>query len=153
MDLLKSQFERLQKQLSGLNASQRMLTAALAAIMVITVIWWGRYAGEAENVTLLNQSFSPADLGRIQERLDQKGIRFSISGDKLLVPADRRMEILADLTYARLMPHNTSEGFDSLLKQMSPFDAEDKQAKLWNHGKEQLTNSPPFAPICTNISY
>src|SRR5437588_7887398 len=112
MDLLKIQFERLQKQLAGLNASQKMLTAALAAIMVITVVWWGKYAGEAEMVPLLNQSFSANDMGRIQERLDQKGIHFTVAGDKLMVPADRRMEILSDLTYSRLMPHSTQEGFE-----------------------------------------
>jgi flagellar biosynthesis/type III secretory pathway M-ring protein FliF/YscJ len=138
MDLLKAQLDRLQKQLVGLNATQKMLTAALAAIMVITVIWWGKYAGEAETVPLLNQSFSPSDLGRIEERLDQKGIHYTVAGDKLMVPADRRMEILSDLTYSRLMPHNTQEGFDAMLKQMSPFDPQEKQAKLWNHGKELL---------------
>ena len=138
MDLLKAQLDRLQKQLAGLNATQKMLTAALAAIMVITVVWWGKYAGEAEMVPLLNQTFSPADLGRIEERLDQRGIHYSVSGEKIMLPADRRMEVLSDLTYSRLMPHNTQQGFDEMLKQMSPFDPEDKQAKLWNHGKEML---------------
>jgi flagellar biosynthesis/type III secretory pathway M-ring protein FliF/YscJ len=138
MDLLKAQLDRIQKQLGGLSATQKMLTAALTAIMVITVVWWGRYAGEAEMVPLLNQSFTASDLGRIQGRLDEKGIKFTTSADKLLVPADRRMEILSDLTYSRLMPHSTQEGFDSMLKQMSPFDPEDKQAKLWNHSKEML---------------
>ena len=138
MDLLKVQLERLQKQLAGLTATQRMLTAALAAIMIITVVWWGKYAGESETVPLLNQSFSASDLGRIEERLDQKGIHYTVSGDKLMGPADRRMEILSDLTYSRVMPRNTQEGFESMLKQMSPFDPEDKQNKLWNHGKEVL---------------
>jgi flagellar biosynthesis/type III secretory pathway M-ring protein FliF/YscJ len=138
MDLLKAQLDRIQKQLGGLSATQKMLTAALTAIMVITVVWWGRYAGEAEMVPLLNQSFTTSDLGRIQGRLDEKGIKYTTSADKLLVPSDRRMEILSDLTYSRLMPHSTQEGFDSMLKQMSPFDPEDKQAKLWNHSKEML---------------
>ena len=138
MDLLKAQLERIQNQLAGLTATQKMLAAALTAIMVITVVWWGKYAGEAEMVPLLNQSFSPADLGRIQERLDEKGIHYTVLSDKLSVPADRRMEILSDLTYSRLMPRSTQEGFDSMLKQMSPFDPEDKQTKLWNHSKELL---------------
>lgn len=138
MDLLKSQLERIQKQLAGLNASQKMLIAALAAIMVITVVWWGKYAGEAEMVPLLNQSFSATDLGRIQDKLQNESINFTVSGDKLLVPADRRMQILSELTYARLMPHNTQEGFDSIVKEMSPFDSEDKQQKIWNHGKESV---------------
>ena len=138
MDLLKAQLERLQKQFAGLTATQKMLAAALTAIMVITVVWWGKYAGEAEMVPLLNQSFSTEELGRIQQRLDEKGIHYTVLSDKVSVPADRRMEILSDLTYSRLMPRSTQEGFDAMLKQMSPFDPEDKQAKLWNHSKELL---------------
>ncbi len=42
MDLLKAQFDRISKQLSELSSSQKMLTAALVAIMVMTLIWWGR---------------------------------------------------------------------------------------------------------------
>ena len=138
MDLLKAQLDRIQKQLAGLSASQKMLVAALAAIMVITVVWWGKYAGEAEMVPLLNQSFSAGDLGRIQDGLSNKGISFAVSGDKLLVPADRRMEALSYLTYSRLMPHDTQAGFDSIVKEMSPFDSQEKQQKIWNHGKESI---------------
>jgi flagellar biosynthesis/type III secretory pathway M-ring protein FliF/YscJ len=138
MDLLKTQLERIQKQLAGLNASQKMLVAALAAIMVITVVWWGKYAGEAEMVPLLNQSFSATDLGRIQDKLTNQGIAFTVSGDKLLVPADKRMQILSELTYARLMPHDTAQGFDSIVKEMSPFDSENKQQRIWNHGTEAV---------------
>lgn len=136
MDLLKTQLERIQKQLAGLSASQKMLVASLAAIMVITVVWWGKYAGEAEMVPLLNQSFSANDLGPIQDRLTAKGVSFTINADKILVPADRRMEILSDLTYARVMPHNMQAGFDEIVKEMSPFDSNEKQQKIWNHGKE-----------------
>lgn len=137
MDLLKTQLERIQKQLAGLNASQKMLVAALAAIMVITVVWWGKYAGDAEMIPLLpQQSLSVGDMGPIQDRLSTKGIPFTVSGDKVLVPADRRMEILADLTYARAMPRNMQVGFDEIVKQMSPFDSQDKQQRIWNHGKE-----------------
>jgi flagellar biosynthesis/type III secretory pathway M-ring protein FliF/YscJ len=87
-------------------------------------------------VPLLNQSFSANDLGQIQNHLGEKGVAFTVSGDKLLVPADRRMEILSDLTYLRLMPHNTQKGFEEIAKDMSPFDSENKQQKIWNHGKE-----------------
>ena len=138
MDFLKSQFDRIQRQLAGLSATQKMLTASLVAIMVITVVWWGRYAGESEMVPLLDQSFSTDDLGRIQLRLDAKGVRYSTSGEKILVPAERRMEVLSDLTYARMMPRNTQAGFDEIIKQMSPFDSNEKQEKIWNHGKELL---------------
>ena len=48
MDLLKKQLEKIQQQLAGLSASQKMLTASLVAIMVMTFVWWGRYASTSE---------------------------------------------------------------------------------------------------------
>ena len=59
MDFVKAQFDKIKEQLAGLNASQRMLAASLAVIMVMTLLWWSRYAGTSEMEDLL-----PQDLGR-----------------------------------------------------------------------------------------
>lgn len=135
MDFIKAQLERIQQQLNGLNASQKMLTAALVAIMLLTVVWWGKYAGEAELVPLINQSLAPADIGHMQDALAAKGIVNQVTGDKILVHADRRMEALSALTFARAMPH-VDDGFKDLLTQMNPFDSVTKDEKLWNHHKQ-----------------
>ena len=66
MDFVKNQIQRIQQQLAGLTASQRMLTAALVVIMVMTLLYWGRTAGTAEMTPLLEQSFTQNDLGAIQ---------------------------------------------------------------------------------------
>ena len=137
MDFLKPQFERIQRQLAALTATQKMLTASLVAIMVITVLWWGKYAGEPELVSLLSQPLATQDLGAIQERLTNQHVRFTTEGDKVMVPADQRIAILADLTYNRKMPANTSAAFDDIIKQISPWDSENKQERIWNHGKER----------------
>ncbi|HXE53600.1 MAG TPA: flagellar M-ring protein FliF C-terminal domain-containing protein [Tepidisphaeraceae bacterium] len=138
MDFIKSQLDRIQQQLAGLNATQKMLTAALAAIMVITVIWWGKYASEAEMVPLLNQSLSTNDLGRIQERLEMKQIKYTPSGDRILVPAQQRIAILSDLTFSRLLPQNTQSGIDDIISKMNPFDSASKTDKMWNGHKEDV---------------
>jgi len=137
MDFIKAQLDRIQQQLNGLNASQKMLTAALVTIMLITVVWWGRYAGEAEMVPLLNQSLSAADIGRMQDALAGKGMTSQVVGDKLLVHADRRIEALSTLTFARAMPR-VDDGFKDLLTQMNPFDSVSKDEKLWNHHKQSF---------------
>ena len=138
MDFLKAQLDRIQAQLTALTATQKMLTASLLAIMVITIVLWGRYAGEAEMAPLLDQSFSPAEVGQIQQHLHDRNIRISVAGDKIIVPADQRMSILADLTYRRMMPSNTSSGFDEIIRQISPWDSEEKEGRIWNHGKEAV---------------
>src|ERR1700751_4598972 len=104
MDLLKAQLDRIQQQLSGLTPSQKMLTGALVAIMVMTLVWWGRYAGEPEMEPVFNSAVSPDDLERITTELTAKGIKYAVSGDKVLVPADRRVEAFAALSYSRMVP-------------------------------------------------
>ena len=73
MDLFKSQFDRIVQQLSALTPSQKMLTAATVAIMVMTLVWWGRYAGEPEMEPLLPQAISADELPRVEMELDAEG--------------------------------------------------------------------------------
>src|SRR3954471_9396985 len=97
MEFVKSQFDRIQRQLNGLSASQKMLTGALVAIMVMTLMMWGRYAGEAEFVPVLEQALSQDELSRITTELSAKGITYKTEGAKLLVPEDRRVEAIAHI--------------------------------------------------------
>jgi flagellar biosynthesis/type III secretory pathway M-ring protein FliF/YscJ len=137
MDLLKAQLDRLSRQLSGLSASQKMLTAALVAIMAMTLVWWGKYAGDPEMEPVLDQSFSAPQIEQISANLASRGIRYSVSGDRILVPTDRKYEVLAALSLAHLMPRDTSSGFDDMLKSASnPFNPDTVNQKLFNHGKE-----------------
>src|SRR3954468_8828677 len=101
MDFVKSQFDRIQRQLNGLSASQKMLTAALVAIMVMTLMMWGRYAGEAEFVPVLDQALSQDELSRITDELTSKGIAHKVEAGRLMVPEDRRMEALAHIGYGQ----------------------------------------------------
>src|SRR5580704_12988645 len=111
MDLFKAQIERIQKQLSALTPSQKMLTAAMVAIVAMTLVWWGRYAGEPEMEPLLPQAISADELPRVEMELDAKGIKHVMSGDKILVPADRRVEAVAGLMYSHVLPRNAKDGF------------------------------------------
>src|SRR5436190_9466663 len=137
MDFLKNQAQKIQQQLAGLTASQKMLTAALVVIMVMTLLYWGRYAGTAEMEPLLDQAFNPQDVSRITAQLKAKGISYSVSGpDRILVSADRKMEALADLAYARLLPRNTETGFDQMVAKLSPWASAGERDALYNRGKE-----------------
>ena len=70
METLRAQLLKIQQQLSGLTVSQKMLTASLVAIMVMTIVWWARYAGTAEMEPVLDQSLSASDMGQIKAALD-----------------------------------------------------------------------------------
>lgn len=136
MDLFKAQLERIQKQLSSLTPSQKMLTVAMVAIVVMTLVWWGHYAGEPEMEPLLPQAISSDELPRVEMELDAKGIKHTMSGDRLLVPADRKVEAVASLMYAHALPRNAKDGFDEVLKNINPFMSQSQSDKVWNRGKE-----------------
>ncbi len=138
MDLLKTQLDRIQKQLASLSASQKMLTAALVAIMVMTLVWWGRYAGEAEMEPVLNQSMSQEELASAVQELGARGIRYTTTGDRLLVPADRKIEAYAALSYSHAMPRDTKTGFEDMVSKMTPWDPVDKSQIMFNRGKEVM---------------
>jgi len=138
MDFLKSQLDRIQLQLNGLSATQKMLTASLVAIMVLTVMWWGKFASTPVMEPLLNQSFSPDDISRITMQLESKRVDYTVSGDKILIPADRKFEVLADLGYARLLPQDTKTGFDEMVNKMTAWDPQAKTEMFMNHGKETM---------------
>ena len=73
MDFIKAQLERLGKKLEGLTASQKMLAGAMVAIMVMTLLLWGRYASNPEMEAVLDQAMSAEDIGRIKTFLSARG--------------------------------------------------------------------------------
>jgi flagellar biosynthesis/type III secretory pathway M-ring protein FliF/YscJ len=141
MDFLKNQFQRIQQQLSGLTATQKMLTGALVAIMVMTLLYWGRYAGTADMEPLFDQTLSASDLGNVQNRLALKGVKTTTgSGGQILVPSDRKMEILADLAYAKAMPRISDSGFEQMLVKLSPWASATERDAVYNRAKEITTS-------------
>lgn len=140
MDLLKAQAQRILQQLSGLSASQRMLAAALVVIMVMTLLYWGRYASESAYVPLLDQSFSQDELATILPRLQSMGAK--PEGDRIVIPSDNRFAALAILSQDELLPRDTSVGFEKLAQSLiSPWDSQKlTDAKLGNIGDRVLSN-------------
>src|SRR5947209_11199995 len=108
MDFLKSQSGRLQQQFSQLTPSQKMLSVSLVIIMGMTLVWWGRYAGQPEMEPMLDQSLSAEDLARVTTDLRARGIPFIPDGSRVLVPADRKYEILGSLMYQEIIPRDSS---------------------------------------------
>lgn len=136
MDFFKTQFDRIQQQLAGLTPSQKMLSAALVTIMVMTLWWWGNYAGKPEFEPLLDQTLTQEDIGRIGVQLTAAGIEHKVIDSKIAVPAEKKVQALANLGYANMLPKSTSSGFDEMIKQLTAWDGQDRQNAIFNHGKE-----------------
>src|SRR3712207_1348762 len=109
MDFLKSQFERIQQQLTGLTPSQKMLSASLVTIMVMTLWLSGRYAAAPEMEPLLSQALGDDEITRIGSQLTAAGIKHTVGPDRrLLVPADRKIQALANLASVNALPKDFS---------------------------------------------
>jgi flagellar M-ring protein FliF len=139
MDTLKKQLERIQQQLAGLSASQKMLTASLLAIMVMTFLWWGRYAANTEMEDVFNQSLTGEDMQNIKRVLTTEGIRFEPAGDRIRVPSDKKDYAVAALAYAQVVPKNSSGSFDDFMGKISPFTPPQMGDKMINEfGQNRL---------------
>ncbi len=136
MDAFKAQFERIKQQLAALTATQKMLVAALVAVMVLTMLYWGKYAGNAEMVAVLDQALSAEDIGAIDRNLTISNIPHQVENSKVLVPADRKTEILADLMYAELLPQDTHSAFELMSKQLNPFSTASERDAVYNRATQ-----------------
>jgi len=136
MDFLKSQFDRIQAQISALTPTQKMLTGTLVAIMVMTLMWWSRYAGTAEMEPVLNQALTQEDMTRMEATLAEKNIEYKEASDRLLVPTERKREALSVLGFNGVLPKDTASGFDEEIKQLSPWDGVGRQNAVYNRAKE-----------------
>jgi flagellar biosynthesis/type III secretory pathway M-ring protein FliF/YscJ len=138
MDAIKEQLAKITQQLGGLSASQKMLAASLVAIIVMTMIWWARYAGVAEMEPVFDHTFAQADQGQVISALSRAGISARIIADRIMVPADRKLEAVAALAYADALPSNASAAWDEMFKQMSPWDSSAKTHLLQNNMRERM---------------
>jgi flagellar biosynthesis/type III secretory pathway M-ring protein FliF/YscJ len=136
METLKQQLQRIQEQLGGLSASQKMLTMSLVAIMVMTIVWWGRYAGHAEMVPLLDQPISGDDAAQLTQAVRAAGINVRIVGDRVMVPSERQEDALAAAGWARALPSNSKSGFDEMIQKIGPFETETKTEAMLNRARE-----------------
>jgi len=138
MDLFKTQFDRIARQLGGLTPSQKMLTATLVAIMIMTLIWWGHYAAEPEYESLLSGTGTPEEMVKAHDTLKEHGINSTLSGDKLSVPADQKLQAYSILAYSKALPRGSKDVFDDILKSVNPLQSQSVTDKMWIHGRELL---------------
>src|SRR3954464_7011451 len=137
MDFLRNQLIKLREQLAGLTPSQRMLAGSLAVIMVMSLLWWSRYAGTAEMEDVIGQDFSAEDITRVTVQIASHNIPYRVVGNRVQVATDRKFEVLAILTYEQLMPHDTASGFDEIIAKMdSPWNTDKKQDEMFKRAKE-----------------
>src|SRR5688500_14488515 len=123
---LRQQLNRISEQLGGLSASQKMLTVCLVTIMMVTLVWWGRYAATPEMVPVLDRSMGGDEMSKVKGVLAGAGIMPRVVNDRILVPAERHFEAISALTFAKALPHDSVDAWDEIVKKSSPWETSEK---------------------------
>jgi flagellar M-ring protein FliF len=152
MDVIRQQFARIQEQFAALTASQRMLAVSLVVIMVMTLLWWAKYAGTSETEPVSPVAMTTDELTAAKLSLDTSNIPNVVSGSNILVAADRKISAIATLAAARVLPRDGDRGFQEIISGINAFDSESNKAKLWNvalqHNLEQIICNMPGVQSC-----
>jgi flagellar biosynthesis/type III secretory pathway M-ring protein FliF/YscJ len=134
MSLFNQQMERVQSQLTGLTTGRKLFWGCLLAAVIAGGIWWGRTERQVAWEPVLDQPLDATQLAQITTYLAGKNVPFRDEASRVMVPADRKIQVLADLLYEDLLPSNTEPGFDAIAK-TSIFDSSSKVDRLYTQAK------------------
>lgn len=153
MDALRQQLARIQQQLAGLSASQKMLTFALVAIMVMTLFGWSRFAATGDKVSIISGNVTDDDLLRATEALAERGVNFTASGKSILVPVDERRLAMATLAQKQVLSSSGSDSFLTIISDASPFaTSKTVDARLQYAQQQEVTQILKSFDNVTNAS-
>ena len=150
MQRFKQQVDQLQHQLAGLTRGQKAFAIALAALMLLAVVWWVRLAPVDEMVLLFEE---PAVVNpqQITSALASHGIAHEVQDGQIYVPSRVRGEARAALAWDRLLPSDSHNRLDEAIDKIGSFDVRQKiDARLLNAKCEELKNTIERLP---GVSY
>ena len=132
MEFLRKLFLQTSQHLKGLTVSQRLAIGSCALLIVLALAWMMNWAGSPVMVPLLDQPIAGDELTAIQSKLDSLSVKYSVSGDRLLVPAADQYRLRAQLAEAKVLPRDTTIGFSKLIeKNSSPWLNMAEQDRRW----------------------
>ena len=124
MDFLRQQLAVVQERLAALSASQKLLTAALAVIVVMTMLYWGKVSASRDYVAVLPNALAGEELAAVTASLRSQGIAYTVEAGKVMVAADHQVEALGGLSFNQAIPANATNALDAMFKDASPWDSQ-----------------------------
>jgi flagellar M-ring protein FliF len=129
VNLLQRTFKAIGAQLGGLPATAKLLIGALMVILVMSLLMVAQFTGRPSMVPL-PIDLDPEARTAAQSYLERSGIPFDDQGGRLMVPAEQRYTVLAQLTDHEVISGDQIN-FDSLIEQSSPFLTREQNRKRW----------------------
>lgn len=138
MEWVKRWWTQIQAQLGELTVSQKLLIGTL--LIVIPMMLWlvVQYAAEPQMVPVLDQPMDSSQRARITSYLDSRRIDYEMVGDRIAVPVDRRLDVLASLQMQKLLPEDTTTGFDKIIENQSWWQSSEQNRQLYLIAKQKV---------------
>ncbi len=131
MQALQNTFQQIRQQIGGLSPTAKMLIGALMVIVLMTLFLVAIYSGRSALEPLgLAHNLSPDARNRAINHIQSQGINFRERGGEILVPADQRYVLLAQLTDRDVITPDQIN-FDSLIESDSPFLSKSQNDRRW----------------------
>lgn len=130
---------------SALDARRRVVLIVATLAVTATVVGILRLAAQSGEA-LLYAGLEPSMAGEVVQALDQRGVRYSIRGDAIFVPAGLRDSLRMALA-AEGLPPNSEKGYE-LLDSISGFGttAQMFDAAYWRAKEGELARTIVSAP-------
>lgn len=133
MEFLRRLLLQTQAYLKGLSGSQRLAIGACVGLILVSLSWLVNWASTPELSPLLDQPMSAQELASIQQRLDSQGVIYKVSNTStILVPAEQRPRLLAQLGQQKALPTDISIGFAKMMEDASPWLSMEEQGRRWS---------------------
>lgn len=128
MDQLRRVLANIQRTLSGLTATQRLLIGSLVVVMVMVLFMVALFTGRPQMIELLPNASADAQQ-RAATTLDARGIPYRVGpGGRILVPVEQRLTALGQLGQEGALPDDTSILFNNLSSR-TPWTMSREQAR------------------------
>ncbi|MEX0744247.1 MAG: hypothetical protein WD118_01485 [Phycisphaeraceae bacterium] len=130
MAFLNRYWAQIRVYLEGLTFAEKALVGALVALLLLAGAWLLSWAGAPQMVPI--NAFAGVQNEEVITRLQSYRINARHEGGQVLVPSDRYEEALMFLAQHDLMSPDTSEAFNELIANQSPWqtDRQNQQAYL-----------------------
>lgn len=118
MDFLRRTLATIRTQLGPLTATQKLLVASVAVVLLMTLFIVAQYTGRSTTADVLPGA-AAADVTKAKTHLDGLGIKNEVKNGKLMVGTSDLLRAQASLAEARQLPGDKALFFESLVAKQS----------------------------------
>ncbi|MHC4799305.1 MAG: hypothetical protein ACYTF1_21930, partial [Planctomycetota bacterium] len=135
MEFLNKLFIQTQSHLKGLTRFQRWSVLLCLVLVFVALYQLVDWAGSSELEPLLDQPMKVQEMNRIEGQLTNWDVNYRVVEGKIMVPAEVRARLQAKLAQARLLPNDTSMGFDRLMREKNFWQSTEENRRQWSVAK------------------